>query len=79
MKLVGQLGEALARSSKSKIAGGVRGDNWSERLRCRWQNTFFRAERRFPLAVEAIKTRTLNYEGCATRQDHRTPISVSRS
>jgi hypothetical protein len=31
------VGEALARTSRSKIAGGVRGDNWSEgRLRCRW-------------------------------------------
>ena len=31
------MGEALARTSRSKIAAGVRGDNWSEgRLRCRW-------------------------------------------
>jgi len=38
-KVGGQLGEALARTSRSKIAAGVRGDNWSEgRLRCRWTN-----------------------------------------
>jgi len=31
------MGEALARTSNSKIAAGVREDNWSEgRLRCRW-------------------------------------------
>src|ERR1700676_1207916 len=35
---VGRASErAIARTSRSKIAGGVRGDNWSEgRLRCSW-------------------------------------------
>src|ERR1700720_1810432 len=34
-KLGGRLGEALVRTSRETIAGGVRGDNWSEgRLRC---------------------------------------------
>jgi hypothetical protein len=32
--------EALARTSKSKIAGGVRRDNWSEGwLRCSWPSS----------------------------------------
>jgi len=35
------LGEALARTSASTIAGGVRADNWSEgRLKFRWPAIF---------------------------------------
>jgi hypothetical protein len=35
------VGEALARTSRSKIAAGVRGNNWSEgRLKCRWTNSW---------------------------------------
>src|SRR6267142_2437213 len=34
-------GRGMARTSRWKIAAGVRGDNWSEgRLRCKWTNSW---------------------------------------
>jgi len=42
-KLKGRASEALVRTSGSKIASGVLGDNWSEgRFGCRWLGFFLR-------------------------------------
>ena len=59
-KLEGRESKALVRASGSKIAGGVRGDNWSEgRLRCSWPGFRLHWKRGGPVTNGKFKVRAL--------------------